>query len=158
MVVRPGTWMVPTLLVAVLMLTPGVQAACVPVSETATLYVPTVTSLAPQNYVHTVQGVVFYRVLVDPDHKTFTLDNGPGTTTSTVCTLSGCALFPDFNVAWYVEGTTFDSRIAIHNVQGPDSGNVPAGADYALIFMSYGPDTGTSDGTAGATFEFDLAC
>jgi hypothetical protein len=76
-----------------------------------------------------------------------------------VCAGGACS--PDFNVIFQKHGSGFfaDQVGPTFNTPGPDSGVVPLGAQWALIWMRYGPDFPNNDGSpALALFNFGQIC
>jgi hypothetical protein len=131
------------------------EAACL-TSYQGEIFVPTlVASPPPASTTSSAQGVIAHHVSTVLPQTAFRLGPHPDTAVSTVTTM---ITLPDFNVAWYSGGTPFGTNVGHYAANGPESGTVPANANYAVVYMRYGPDLGTSDGSLGAVFVLEMGC
>lgn len=147
------------LLVLLLLVLPVAEAGCS--TQSGNLFVPVLTEGPPPfSNPSLMQGVTVWKIGASGHtNDGFVLSAVAGSSTVRTCPLAQCVEFPDFNVAWYASG---DNYITHYDNPGTDVGKVPQNAEYALVYMRYGPDPGNGDGpfpwSTGASFDLYLGC
>lgn len=138
-----------------LLVLPSVDAAC---SKTAQGWIaaPSGTANPPAFSTPSTTHTITTYYVFDISHGNYELESVAPV--SRVCHLGTCSSFPDFNVAWMVKGGSFDTSAFTDSQDGDSSGVAPAIAQYALVYMRYGPDFGTADGTPAARFTLRMGC